>query len=218
MANILIIAPHPDDEVLGCGGTMKKKSLQGNNIYLCITTKAYTPEWSKNYIDNKREEIKKAQKILGIKEIFFLEFPTVKLDSILQKEINDSIEKIIHKIKPTEVYIPHLGDLNKDHRIVHESSLVALRPKPGLSVKKILSYETLSETEWGVLPFSPQVYEDISMTLKSKLKAMEAYKSELKNSPHPRSIEIIKALAIKRGSESGANFAEAFMLIRSIEK
>jgi LmbE family N-acetylglucosaminyl deacetylase len=116
------------------------------------------------------------------------------------------------------LFIPHRGDLIKDHRLVFEAALVASRPIVVNSIKKILSYETLSETERGMIlnPFVPNVYEDISDVFRIKIEAMKAYKSELKNFPHPRSLEIIEALAKKRGSEAGLEFAEAFMLIREI--
>lgn len=223
MKKILVIAPHPDDEVLGCGGTIAKHKKQGDKIYLCIVTKAYTPDWSEEFIKNRAEEIKKANKVLNIQKTYFLDFPTVKLDIIPQKELNDALRKIIAKVKPDIMYIPHKGDLNKDHRLIFEASLVASRPSTNSSVKKLLSYEALSETEWGAQlivdlneVFLPNVYIDISDTLEDKLRAMSCYKSELKKSPHPRSLGIIKVLAKKRGSEVGLKFAEAFMLIREI--
>lgn len=214
---ILIITPHPDDEVLGCGGTIKKYTKTGNGVFACIVTKGYTPEWSKIFLNNKLEETKKSNKILGIKKTYYLNFPTVKLDSILQKDLNDAIQGIINKVRPEIIFIPHFGDLNKDHRLIHEAALVAARPLAGNSVKKILVYETISETEWGPLPFPfvPTVYYNINSTLKEKIKAMEAYGTELRPFPHPRSSKVIEALAVKRGSESGLGLAEAFMLIRS---
>ena len=215
---ILIIAPHPDDEVLGCGGTIAKYSKKGNEIYLCIVTKAYTPDWSEEFLKNRPKEIKKSNKILGIKKTYFLDFPTVKLDTIPQKELNSVILKVIQEVGPEVLYIPHEGDLNKDHRLVFEAALVAVRPTSRL-VKRILSYETLSETEGGsvIKVFIPNVYEDIAETFNIKIEAMKYYKSEIKEFPHPRSLEAIKVLAEKRGSESGIKFAEAFMLIREIK-
>ncbi len=214
---ILVIAPHPDDEVIGCGGTIAKYTNRNAEVYLCIVTDAYTPDWSEEFIKNRSKEIEKANKILGIKNTYFLNRPTAKLDTIPQKELNQSISDIIMEIKPDIVYIPFNGDLNKDHRLVFETSLVALRPIKHI-VKKILSYETLSETEWGqeLEVFSPNIYEDISKTFEIKIKAMKAYKSEIKKSFHPRSLNVIEALAIKRGSETGVRFAEAFKLIREI--
>ena len=216
---ILVIAPHPDDEVLGCGGTIAKHSENGDEVCLIITTKAYTPDWSEEFIKNREKEIKESNKILGIKKIYFLNYPTVKLDTIPQKDLNNSIAKIVNKVKPDIAYIPFKGDLNKDHRILFEASLVALRPI-NHKCKKILAYEVLSETEWGqeIEVFKPNVYVDITDTIDIKLEAMKAYKSELKSFPHPRSLEAIKALAIKRGSEIGVKYAESFYLVREIIK
>ncbi len=216
---ILVIAPHPDDEVLGCGGTLAKHCKQGDEIYLIIATKGYTPDWTKEYLEIRKKEIENVKKILGIKKIFFLNYPTVKLDTIPQKEINDALYKIVNQVKPDIVYIPFKGDLNKDHRILFEASLVALRPI-NHKCKKILAYEVLSETEWGqeIEIFKPNVYVDITDTIDIKLEAMKAYKSELKSFPHPRSLEAIKALAIKRGSEIGVKYAESFYLVREIIK
>jgi LmbE family N-acetylglucosaminyl deacetylase len=214
---ILVIAPHPDDEVLGCGGTIIKHIESGDVIYLCIVTSAYTPDWSEEFLRNRKKEISEVNKILGIKKTLYLDLPTVKLDTVPQNELVKSISKVIMEVKPDIVYTPHQGDLNKDHRLVFEASLVSLRPS-NHKINRILSYETLSETEWGhpLAPFTPNVYVDISGTFKKKLKAMSVYKTEVRKYPHPRSLEAIEALARKRGSEAGVEFAEAFMLIRDI--
>lgn len=220
---ILVIAPHPDDEVLGCGGTIKMYANKGDRVYLCIATCAYTPDWSEKFIKNREEEIKRAVEVLGIKKTFFLNLPTVKLDSIPQKEINDLISKCVEDIKPEIIYIPHRGDLNKDHQIIFESALVATRAKPDAFIKRIFSYEILSETEWGEQKikkledvFLPTVYVDIKSTLMYKIKAMKCYKSELKNFPHPRSLKGITVLSEKRGMEAGLENAEAFILVKEI--
>ena len=212
---ILIIAPHPDDEVLGCGGTIKKHAKTGDEVYLCIVTKAYAPEWSDDFIKNREKEIAGANKSLDIKKTFFLDLPTVKLDTIPQKELNLKIGTIVSKIAPDILYIPYGGDLNHDHRLVFEACLVAVRPV-GNKIKKILAYETPSETEWGIKQFAPTVYADITETLDNKLKAMACYPSELRQYPHPRSLEAITVLAKKRGTDVGLLVAEAFVLIREI--
>lgn len=216
---MLVIAPHPDDEVLGCGGTIAGRNKKGDEIYLCVVTKAYAPEWSEEFLKNRPKEVEKANKILGIKKTYFLDFPTVKLDTIPQKELIDRLSKCLNELKPDIVYIPHKGDMNNDHRLVFEASLVATRPINS-TIKRILSYETLSETEWGqaIEPFVPNVYVDISETFEKKIKAMKAYASELRQYPHPRSLKTIKALAEKRGSEIGFEYAESFILIREIER
>lgn len=212
---ILIIAPHPDDEVLGCGGTINKYAQAGDQVFLCLITKAYTPDWSEKFINNRKKEIAKANKVLGIKKTFLLDLPTVKLDTLAQKELNHKIGDVVSAVKPDILYLPFGGDLNRDHRLVFEAGLVSARPI-GNKIKKILSYETLSETEWGLNHFAPTVFQDISKTLKNKLKAMSCYKSELRQYPHPRSLKGITILANKRGLESGLNAAEAFILIKEI--
>lgn len=212
---VLVIAPHPDDEILGCGGTIAKHVSQGDEVYICIVTQTYKPDWSDEYVKKRNKLIEKYQKILGIKKMLFLNYPTVKLDTIPQKKINDSLYKIVKKIEPEVLYIPHKGDLIKDHRLIHEACLVVARPTNN-KIRRVLSYEVLSETEWGLKtdPFIPNVYVNISGFLEKKIKAMKTYSIELKKYPHPRSEEIIEALAKKRGSEAGMRLAESFMLIR----
>lgn len=219
MKNILVIAPHPDDEVLGCGGTIVRHAQKGDAVYLLVVTKAYTPEWSEEFIKNRPKEVALANKILGIKKTFFLDFPTVKLDTIPQKILNAAIEKVIKEVAPDIMYIPHKGDLNRDHRLVFESALVAARPSHN-PVGKIVSYEVLSETDFGqaLEAFIPNIYVDISDVFNKKMEAMKVYGSELKEYPHPRSAEIIEILAKKRGSEGGFKMAEGFAVIREIIK
>jgi LmbE family N-acetylglucosaminyl deacetylase len=220
MAKVLVIAPHPDDEVLGCGGSIVKHVRKSDNVFLCIVTKPYPPDWAEDEIRQRKDEVLSANKILGIVKTFFLDFPTVKLDTIPQKELNKAINDTIDIVNPEMIYLPHRFDINRDHQIVFDSALVALRPKPNSVVSKVLSYEILSETDW-VAPFSqfafiPNVYVDITDTLEVKLKAMSQYCSELKVYPHPRSPEAILALAQMRGASAGVNAAEAFTLIREI--
>lgn len=219
MSRVLIIAPHPDDEVLGCGGTIARHTQEGQ-VYLCIVTGAYPPEWPGEEIRERKREVLRVNKILGIKKTFFLNLPTVKLDTLPQKDLNELITRVVEDVKPEIVYIPHRGDLNRDHRIVFDAAMVALRPRSNSAPIKVLSYETLSETEWSAPlienSFSPNVYVDISATLEAKLKAMSEYRLELKEFPHPRSLEAITALARLRGSTIGVEAAEAFRLIREI--
>ena len=214
---VLIIVPHPDDEVLGCGGTIKKHSNKGDEVYLCIVTKAYTPDWSQEFIDNREKEIVCANEILGVKQTLFLDLPTVKLDTLPQKKINDLIAESIDKVKPEILYLPFKGDINKDHKLVFNASMLAARSRIGSLIKKVLCYEILSETEWGDSLFIPNLYIDISDTLEYKLKAMSCYKSELKDYSHPRSLEGIKILSQKRGMEAGLKTAEAFIIIKEIK-
>lgn len=217
---ILVIAPHPDDEVLGCGGTIKKYSRQGHDVHVCYVTKGYEPDWTSEYLKNKAAEVANVQRILAIKKYYWLDFPTVKLDTTPQKELNDCLAEIMREIKPDVIYTPGQGDLNSDHRIIFAATLVAARPLPGSSIKEVLSYEVPSETEWGrnLANFVPNYYTELAQDdLQTKLEAMRAYGSEIKNFPHPRSLEVIEALAKLRGSEIGCAAAEAFMVIRKVD-
>ncbi len=218
--NILVIAPHPDDEVLGCGGTIAYHTQKGDTVHVCFATKAYTPDWSESYIEHRATEIKNAHALLGIAQAHYLDFPTVKLDTIPQKEINDALARVVSEVAPEVVYLPHAGDMHRDHTIMYHAGLVVTRPSSQSSVKKVLCYETVSETEWDPtsIPFRAQCYQNIEQYLDIKIKAMQAYDSELKASPHPRSVEVLEALARKRGSESNMHAAEAFMLVREIQK
>jgi LmbE family N-acetylglucosaminyl deacetylase len=195
MARVLVVAPHPDDEVLGCGGTIVKHVSEGDEVYLCIVTKAYPPDWPEGELKERRQEVLRANKILGTQKTSFLDLPTVKLDTLPQKELIKAIAQIVNEVQPEIVYIPHGGDINSDHRLVFEAAMVATRPKPALAIQKVFCYETLSETGWAAPfienAFMPNVYVDISGALADKLKAMSEYKTELKDFPHPRSIEAI---------------------------
>ena len=210
---ILVIAPHPDDEVLGMGGTIKKLSPK-NDITLLIMTDGASAQYSdKKMIKVRKESCKKSSKILGISEIKFLNFKDMKLDSVPQLEINQEIEKIIKKIQPKIVFTSPKNDLNRDHGVTFNSTLVATRPSSS-GVKKVFSYELPGYTK---KPFSPNHYEDITKQFVHKIKAFKMYKSEIMKFPHPRSIESIENLAVYRGIQAGIAKAESFELIRNIE-
>jgi len=222
---ILLIAAHPDDEVLGCGGTIAKLS-SNNDIYTLIlgegiTSRNISEEEKKKKLKELKKQSAEANKLLGVKRVFFENFPDNKFDTIPLLDIIKSIEKVIQKIKPVEIFTHHYGDLNIDHQLTHRAVLTAVRPDGSPIVKKILSFEVLSSTEWNYQNqnniFTPNIYIDISETLNKKLEAMKVYTSEIRDYPHPRSLEGIKILAQKRGLEAGLKFAEAFMLIREIE-
>ena len=212
--NILVLAPHPDDESIGMGGTIKKLSKK-NNIHLCVLTDGASAQYKdKKMILERRNACKKSGKILGISNYTFLDFPDMKLDSVPHLEINRELEKIIKKINPKIVYTTSRHDINKDHQKVFESTLVVTRPQSS-SVKQVFSYETDGIT---ISRFSPNVFEDISKEFEYKIKSFRMYKSEIRAFPHPRSLKAIENLAIRRGVESGTTKAEAFELIRSINQ
>ena len=210
--DILILAAHPDDEVLGMGGTIKKLSKK-NKIHLCVVTEGASAQYvEKIMIKRRHDACIKSSKVLGISTIDFLDYQDMRLDTIPSLEINKEIEKIIKKYNPKIVYTTPKNDLNKDHQIVFESSLVATRPHSS-KVKQILSYEIPGIT---YRPFSPTVYENISKEFSSKIKAFKYYTTEIEKFPHPRSFESIEGLSIRRGMESGLKKAEGFELIRNI--
>lgn len=210
-ADILVIAPHGDDEILGVGGHLAKCVDNGQTVSICIITSPWEPEWSKDFIEQRQHEIENAHEILGVKTTR-LGLPAANLESNHISTIANHTLKLIETMNPEIMFVPHRGDLHLDHQIVHDACLVAARPQSG--VKTILAYETLSETEWGVIPFVPNIYSDITKTLARKIEAFKAYKGEIREGYHPRRPEIIEALAKKRGSEVMVKYAEAFMLIR----
>ncbi|OFY51428.1 MAG: GlcNAc-PI de-N-acetylase [Bacteroidetes bacterium GWF2_41_31] len=222
--NILIIAPHADDEVLGCGGIISKYSNEGFEVHILVATNASigAPElFNQEGIDNVRNEAIAAHKILNVKQTHFLELPAPRLDVYPNYQIAIAFSEIINEIRPEALFIPHRGDIHKDHEAVFNAALVAARPINNCSVKKIYAYETLSETEWaapfGDDNFIPNRFVNITKEFKLKLEAMECFKSQLKPFPNPRSLEAIEALAKYRGATVGFERAEAFMVIRETE-
>lgn len=218
--NILVIAPHPDDEILGVGATMAKHIANGDDVYICIATRGVMPLFDDDSVENVRNETIRAHKLLGVKETFFLDFPAVMLEQVHRYEINGRLSDLIQKVKPDIIYIPHFGDMQKDHEIVAEAAMVAVRPKYEHKVSEVYAYETLSETEWNIPhssnTFIPNVYNDVSEYLNKKLETMKFFESQLSDFPNPRSLEAIEALAKYRGSTINVRAAEAFMLIRRI--
>lgn len=224
-SKILLIAAHPDDEVLGCGASIPKFVKDGCDVDLLIISEGETARDEKfnltkriNEIKKREENAIKSSKLLGINNIKFYRLPDNRLDQYHIIDVTKIIEKYISKNRP-EIIFTHCGsDLNVDHRIVFQSTLTACRPMKGLSVKKILSWENMSSTEWSSNKignqFSPNIYVDVSKTISLKKEALSFYKDEMRPFPHPRSWEAIEALAKFRGSNSGKLFAEAFELVR----
>ena len=221
----LIIAAHPDDEVLGCGGSMAKWSNNGHEVHVLIMAEGATSRDSNRNRENRKDDLseleksaKEASKVLGIKSIELMDYPDNRMDSVDLLDVVKIIESYIEKIKPDVVVTHHSGDLNIDHQIVNKAVMTACRPQPENTVKRILSFEVPSSTEWQSTTinnsFIPNWFEDISDTLNLKLKALEAYKSEMREWPHARSIKAIEHLAKWRGATVGFEAAEAFMLIR----
>jgi len=222
---ILVIAAHFDDEVYGCGGTISKLVREGHKVYVCILTDSCSSQYTdraNEMIAQKKEESKIVNKILGIEKTYTFDFPDMQLDTIPHVELNKAIEQCIREIKPTTIYTHHGGDVNKDHRLIFESTIVAVRPMKDSSVKRVLCYEVPSSTEWAAPTpsnmFAPNVFVDIEYVIDKKIDAIKAYNSELREYPHPRSAENVINQAHLRGASVGLNAAESFMLIREIDK
>jgi len=218
--NILIIAPHPDDEILGCGGTILKHIKNNDNIYLCIMTKGDINYYGEQTLQEKRQEVLKVAEFLNIKKVFFCDFISAHLDTYPQNQINQKLREIIQEVKPHTIYLPHQGDLHRDHQITFQCTLVASKPILNPYIKRIISYEALSETEQSsqyTTPFIPNYYINITEELEKKKHALTLYPSELRPYPHPRSPEALEIKAKARGIEIGVLAAEAFMIIKQIE-
>jgi LmbE family N-acetylglucosaminyl deacetylase len=218
---ILVIAAHPDDEVLGVGGTIPLLKRQHASIDLVIATDGSSTQYTgdEKLLKQKFFEASEAARILGIDNVIKFSFPDMRLDTVAHADINKEFESLIKSNNYDTVFVQDKGDINMDHKQLFHSALVACRPHPHQSVKSLFSYYVNSSSEWGGLEstrlFSPNVYIDITETIELKLKAMEAYKTELRSYPHPRSIRAIKTSAEYFGNHVGYEFAEPFKLIFS---
>ncbi len=223
-----MVAAHPDDEVLGCGGTIAKHSINGDEVHILIMAEGVTSRDAfrdaggrSGDLLNLRKSACRAKDILGASTLTFENFPDNRLDSVDRIEIIKKIEDSLFKHEPEIVYSHHAGDLNIDHRIVHDAVSVACRPLPGVPTRIVLFFEAPSSTEWqmrgSISSFSPNWFINIKQTMETKLKAMKCYQSELKPWPHPRSIMAARHLACWRGATVGVECAEAFVLGRNIE-
>lgn len=222
---ILIVAAHPDDEVLGCFGTVSKLIKEGYEAYTLILGEGKTSRLDTRKIEENKEqleilndEIKKANDIIGIKKCFVYDFPDNRFDSVDLLDIIKVISKIKEEIKPDIIFTHYENDLNIDHKITYQAVITATRPIENESVKEIYSFEILSSTEWQYpISFSPDVFFDIQDTIELKLNAMQCYKSELCLYPHPRSLEGIELNAKYNGMRVGKNYVEAFKSVRVIK-
>jgi len=221
MKKILFVAPHPDDETLGCGGTILKHKSIGDKIYWLIITNIDSANgWNEKIVITRQKEIKEVSEAYGFEQTYKLDFPTTKLDTIPMSEHIDSISKIIMKIKPEIIYLPNRSDVHTDHQISFKAICSCIKNFRYPFIKKILMYESMSETEFSsALPenaFIPNVFIDISAYFEKKLEIMKIYKSEIMEEYLPRSLISIEALARFRGSRISVKYAEAFVLIEEI--
>lgn len=229
MRTVLVIAAHPDDEVLGCGATIAKHVQAGDKVHVVILAEGVTSrdprrqqEMRAKDLSNLANEAYAANETLGVSSLTLHGFPDNRMDSIDRLEVIKAVEGFIDKFRPEVVYSHHYGDVNIDHRIIHEAVVAGCRPVPNHPVKTLLFFEVLSSTEWQIpgsaSVFAPNWFVEVSDTLPLKLKALEVYQSEIRLWPHPRSVDGVRHLASLRGATVGVAAAEAFILGRFVER
>lgn len=224
--DVLIVAAHPDDEVLGCGGTVARMVREENSVYIAILGEGITSRYDereradRGLVDALHARSRKVAEVLGATELFTYDLPDNRFDTVPLLDVVKIVEGLIESLKPEVIYTHHGGDLNIDHQVVHRAVLTASRPLAACPVKRLYAFEVPSSTEWSfgqLRPvFRPNVFTDISATLEIKIEAMEFYEDEARQFPHPRSPETLRAIARKWGSTAGMEAAEAFELIREV--
>ncbi len=225
MKTLLVIAAHPDDEALGCGGTIARLTSEGNNVYTLILGEGVTSrdrERDRSKRENEISELKKqvenANEILGVKKVYVFDFPDNRFDTVPLLDIVKTIEKIKENIKPDIVFTHYPGDLNIDHQITFKAVMTACRPTKDESVKEIYSFEIPSSTEWNepssLTYFMPDYFVDVNKSLDIKINALKEYEMELRDFPHPRSLKAVELNAKYWGVKMGFEAAEAFKTIR----
>lgn len=215
---ILVIAPHPDDETLGCGGTLLKHKNSGDKVYWMIVTNIHTKNgWSQDEVQKRQKEIHQVSEMYGFEKIFKLNFPTTMLDTIPYNELITKMSVVLQEIKPSIIYLPNHSDVHTDHQITFRFAISCCKNFRVSFIRKILMYECLSETEFAPslreYIFMPNVLIDISEYFQLKLEILKVYASEVMAPPFPRSVETVTSLARYRGSRIGKKYAEAFYLL-----
>ena len=223
MTRVAVIVAHPDDEVLAFGGTMARHAHLGDVVDVLIlatglTSRTYDGAVDAQMLENLRSNARSACDILGVSTLELCDFPDNRMDSVALLDVIKSVERFIGRFRPNLIYTHHAGDLNVDHSVVARAVLTASRTLPGSCVRRVCAGEVSSSSEFGFPEdrFVPTSYVDIGAFIDRKCSALEAYTSELRQWPHPRSVETVRALAALRGSEVGVNVAEALRVVREV--
>jgi LmbE family N-acetylglucosaminyl deacetylase len=210
---VLVIAAHPDDEVLGCGGTVALHAEAGHHVTTVIVCEGESLRYGPNGV-GQNGHIKRAAKALGVVDVRSLGFADQRLDEVTLTEIIAPLERVVRDVRPTIVYCQHGGDVNRDHQLIFKAALVAIRPTEEF-IQSVYAYDTASSTEWAYpRSFSADTWVDISRTLETKIAAMACYESELRDYPHPRSLEALRHRARAWGNQHCVDAAEVFMTVR----
>ncbi len=218
---VLVISPHPDDETLGCGGTLLKHADRGDELFWVIVTGMSSEAgFERERVERREEEIALVSKAYGFREVMKLGYPAAKLDTAPRAGLVESISDAFHAARPEAVYIPHPGDIHSDHRAASEAALSAAKAFRCPWIKRISAFETLSETEFAPpladRAFLPNSFSDINGFIERKIEIMKTYAGETGEHPFPRSGERMAALAVMRGGAAGVRHAEAFMVLKEI--
>jgi len=220
ISRALVLAPHPDDEILGCGGTISRIASGEGSVTVAVVTRGQPPHFDSAQADHVRLEAERAHSLLGVSSTRFLDLPAAALDQMPLADLNRAIGEVVSDVRPDTLFVPFVGDLHFDHRLVFEAAMVAARPRGNDYPVRILAYETVSETNWSApmlsQSFQPNVFIDISDHLEAKLDAFACFASQLRPFPDERSLETLRALGLVRGSTVTRSAAEAFMLIREV--
>lgn len=217
---VLAIAPHPDDEILGCGGTLARLVDEGGEVTIAIATTGSQPTFPAEQVQKVQQEMERAHKIIGVKDTRLLGLPAAELDTLAAKDCNAPFAALIEELAPDTLLLPFVGDIHVDHQVTFLAAMVAARPRHSGAPRQILCYETVSETNWYAAPitpaFVPNVFVDITPTLDRKVEAFKAFASQVRAFPDERSPQTLRALAAVRGSSVHLHAAEAFMHVRTI--
>lgn len=223
---VLVVAAHPDDEILGCGGTMARLAGEGHEVRIAILAEgmsarsARREEADQKQMQHLHAQAQQAADKVGARELVLCKLPDNRLDTVPLLEVVKLVEDLVDRIRPEIIYTHHPGDLNVDHGVVHRAVLTATRPMNGQCVREIYAFEVPSSTEWAFQrlepSFRPNVFVDIADSLETKVAALGCYGTEIREFPHPRSAEALRAIATRWGSVAGVKAAEAFELIRSV--
>lgn len=222
--SILVVAAHPDDEVMGCGGTIARHAEVGDEVMVLFLSDGVGSRYSDRDMSQalkiRRKQAEHAANILGITSVIFLDFPDNQMDQVSLLQVVRAIEEVVHSCSPETIYTHHAGDLNIDHEVTHRAVMTACRPEPNRCTREIFSFEILSSTGWAGhatgKAFIPHRFISIESQLEKKLAAMAAYKDELRDYPHARSEEGIRSQARSRGASVGVPYAEAFCVEREL--
>ncbi|HEX7871599.1 MAG TPA: PIG-L deacetylase family protein [Sphingobium sp.] len=217
----VIVAPHPDDEVLGCGGTMARLAAMGAEVHVLLMTRGMEPRFSSAQVERVLAEVKEAHAMLGVTRLHCLDLPAAELDAMPIADVNHRVGEILAELQPDTLFLPFIGDIHFDHQVAFTAAMVYARPRSDKAPSRIYAYETLSETNWyapGVTPaFTPNMFVDISQEIALKLRAFGCFRSQVKAFPDERSLEALEALARMRGATVFRNAAEAYQIIRQID-